>query len=165
MGGLASTRGSFEFPLLALTAISGAIIGNAISYELGRIGRVCVERWARFNAYLAKARAFFLRHHDMSVFLGRFVGPIRPFIPFVAGAFHMGRMRFYVSNVLSAILWCAWFLAMGYAFGFAWQRAFFWSTAGVGVLIVTAIIGMAIVWYWRLKRRSARVDQRDSSHD
>ncbi len=156
MGGLASTRTSFDVGLLAMAAVTGAIIGNAVSYELGRIGRVHVERWARFHAPLAKARAFFLQHHGKSVFLGRFVGPIRPFIPFVAGAFQMGRASFYAYNVASAVLWCAWFLVVGYAFGRAWQQAFVWSTAGVAVMIALAILVLAATWLLRRKRRRAR---------
>lgn len=154
MGGLVSYD-MYDFYSLAASGISGAIIGNAISYELGRLGRVHVERWSVFNGYLARAKAFFLRHRNKSVFLGRFVGPIRPFIPFIAGAFDMSRMHFYTSNIFSAILWSIWYLGLGYAFGIAWKKALLWSSTGIGIGVAVIIAGMLIYWYVRKRKRQA----------
>ena len=62
-------------------------------------------------------RSFFSRHGGKSVLFGRFVGPVRPVIPVVAGMLGMGPVHFVVVNVLSAIGWALAYILPGVFFG------------------------------------------------
>ncbi len=97
--------------------IAGAIVGDALSYWLGRwAGPGILRRWPlkQQRSGVARARLFFYRYGFASVLIGRFLGPIRSTIPTVAGVMGMGHSRFQMANVASAILWMPLMLAPGY---------------------------------------------------
>ncbi|CAM3879313.1 DedA family protein [Bordetella tumulicola] len=97
--------------------IAGAIIGDTLSYGLGRwLGRDMLRRWPfrQQRTAVARARLFFFRYGFASVFVGRFLGPIRSTIPTVAGLMKMKHVRFQLANVLSAVAWLPIMLAPGF---------------------------------------------------
>lgn len=97
--------------------IAGAIVGDALSYGLGRwAGPNVLRRWPlrQQRTAVARARLFFYRYGFASVLIGRFLGPIRSTIPTVAGVMGMAQGRFQMANVLSALLWMPLMLAPGY---------------------------------------------------
>lgn len=97
--------------------IAGAIVGDALSYGLGRwAGPNVLRRWPlrQQRTAVARARLFFYRYGFASVLIGRFLGPIRSTIPTVAGVMGMAHGRFQMANVLSALLWMPLMLAPGY---------------------------------------------------
>lgn len=103
-------------PLL-LWLIAGAIVGDAVSYWLGKwIGPALIQRWPlnRHRRSVARARLFFMRYGFVSIFLGRFLGPIRSTIPTVAGMMRMRQWAFQLANVASAVIWVFAMLAPGY---------------------------------------------------
>jgi membrane protein DedA with SNARE-associated domain len=92
----------------ALAGIVGAILGDAISFWLGqKFGPQISNMWSfrHHPQRLESGIVFFERYGTASVFIGRFFGPLRAVIPLAAGILHMPTRRFYVANVLSAIIW------------------------------------------------------------
>lgn len=88
--------------------ILGAVLGDAISYWLGRrYGHLTETRWpfTRHPELLPRGYDFFERHGVKSIFVGRFFGPLRAVIPLVAGITKMPVGRFWIANVLSAFIW------------------------------------------------------------
>ena len=115
-GGLIGTGMLDPLPIY-LWAVTGAILGNWVSYLVGRRIGPSVQRWRIMRKHrggAARARLFFQKYGVAAVFLGRFLGPIRATIPLIAGAMGMGHRPFQVANVLSAILWVPALLAPGY---------------------------------------------------
>ncbi len=95
------------WPLLGAATI-GAIIGDGLSFWVGhRYHREILERWplSRHPDLIARSEAFFTRHGDKSVFIARFTPGVRAFIPLIAGILQMSVRRFYVANILSALVW------------------------------------------------------------
>lgn len=79
-------------------AIAGAVAGDSLSYRLGyHFTDHLRDMWPfrRYPQLLAKGEKFFIDHGGKSVFLGRFVGPIRPIIPVIAGMLRMEPRRFF----------------------------------------------------------------------
>ncbi len=152
MGGLAH-YGYYDYLDLGTFAIIGAITGNIISYELGRKGKLHVEKFHRVARMISGAKNFVQEHGGKSVLLARFIGPIRPIIPFVAGVMEMKRGQFYLYTLIGAFLWCPAYLALGYAFGYAWDRALAWSSAAVTGLVAVLLIFFFGGWAWRWYRR------------
>jgi len=88
--------------------ILGASAGDAVSYWIGRYFGPRVHRvWPFKNdpMLLDQGHRFFLRWGVLSVFLGRFFGPLRAAVPLVAGMMEMPHGRFQFANVGSAIIW------------------------------------------------------------
>ncbi len=122
--GLAALAGggalSIEWTLFA--AFSGAVCGDICSFYLGKrysLGIKNIWPLSKTPELVFRAEAFFQRHGGKSVVIGRFVGPIRPIIPALAGAFGMPDRRFIGINLLSAVLWAPWYILPGYLFGAA----------------------------------------------
>jgi membrane protein DedA with SNARE-associated domain len=91
-----------------VAGIVGAVLGDAISFWLGqKFGPLLSDVWPfrRHPERLENGISFFERYGASSVFIGRFFGPLRAVIPLAAGILHMPSRRFYMANVLSAIVW------------------------------------------------------------
>lgn len=115
-GGLVGS-GALDGWTILVWGVAGAVIGDALSYGLGRwVGTGILRRWplSRQRGAVARARLFFYRYGFASVLVGRFLGPIRSTIPTVAGVMGMNHVRFQLANVLSALLWMPLMLAPGY---------------------------------------------------
>ncbi|MGC2354135.1 MAG: DedA family protein [Candidatus Udaeobacter sp.] len=94
--------------LPVLAGILGAALGDAISFWLGqKFGPQISNVWPlrHHPQRLESGIIFFERYGTASVFIGRFFGPLRAVIPLAAGILHMPTRRFYIANVLSAIIW------------------------------------------------------------
>ena len=94
--------------LPVLAGILGAALGDAISFWFGqKFGPRIANVWPfrHHPQRLESGIMFFERYGTASVFIGRFFGPLRAVIPLAAGILHMPTRRFYIANVLSAIIW------------------------------------------------------------
>ncbi|OGT43169.1 MAG: hypothetical protein A3F42_04515 [Gammaproteobacteria bacterium RIFCSPHIGHO2_12_FULL_37_34] len=103
-------------------AILGAVIGDGISYWMGHYfkDKLRVAWPFRTNpGLLEKGEAFVHKHGVMSVFIGRFVGPVRAIVPLVAGMLGMKPMQFTVANITSAIGWAPVYMFPGILLGAA----------------------------------------------
>ena len=129
-----------------LWAAAGAVVGDWVSYWLGRhFDQQLRHVWplSRYPKLIPEGEKFFERHGGASIFFGRFVGPLRPIVPAVAGIMHMPQGKFYVINVISAILWAPVVILPGVAFGESIQLAsevFFRLIAVIVILIVVAVV-------------------------
>ena len=89
--------GVLDFWSSAAWAVAGAILGDGLSYLLGRHFDYLAERWRWFRMHpdhLRKGHEFFEKWGDLSVMLGRFFGPIRAVVPLIAGMMDMPPRRF-----------------------------------------------------------------------
>lgn len=126
------------WPLLA-GAIPGAVLGDGVSYWLGRrYGPVLIRRWplSRHPEMVGKGEVFLKRHGVASVAIGRFFGPVRAVIPLVAGMARMDRRAFWVANILSAIVWAPAVMLPGAVLGWAAETADaqqWWIMGGIAV--------------------------------
>ena len=103
-------------------ATLGAIAGDGISYWLGYHYKNRLHDIWPFKRYpnvLRTGEEFFYKHGGKSVFIGRFIGPVRALVPLVAGMLAMQPLRFIIANVLSAIGWAPAYLAPGLLVGAA----------------------------------------------
>jgi len=117
------SNGTIQFWPTLFWAIAGAIVGDGISFWIGHHFRHSLHSMRPFSTHpelLEKGVAFFHRYGAISVLLGRFVGPIRPIIPVVAGMLGMETGRFFVVNILSALAWGPAYLLPGMAIATSW---------------------------------------------
>ncbi len=144
--------GTLPFWPIAVAAVLGAILGDGASYALGRHYRDHVrDLWpfAKHPELLERGERFFRRHGGTSIVLGRFVGPIRPIIPVVAGMLGMPPTRFYFTNFLSALGWAPAYLLPGMALGASLALA--GEVAGrLATLLAILVVGIGlIIWLVR----------------
>ena len=142
--------GTLPFLPVMIGAILGAVLGDSISYWIGRrFGGAIARLWpfSRHPELVPSGIQFFEGHGGKSVFIGRFLGPIRAVIPLAAGIMHMPRGRFWVANIVSALVWAPLLLFAGDALGEAGDRLI---GSGNTVLLVfggLTLFGIAgVVW-------------------
>jgi membrane protein DedA with SNARE-associated domain len=141
--------GGMFVPLgLILCTWLGAVIGDTFSFWLGGKGTRFFkgEEALLKESHLGQAQAFFRRHGSKSVLLGRFVSPLRPVVPFVAGLSRMRTATFIAWSVFSAGLWAVVHVLVGYFLGDRYESIEDLTIRAVFALlaIVAAIVG---IWY------------------
>ena len=112
--------GNINFYLASLFCFCGAVIGEYLSFLVGVHYQQKVHQWSIFKRHpdwLLKTEHFFQRFGTASIALGRFVGPIRAFVPLLAGMSSMPAVRFQVTNILSAMVWAPLYLMPGVILG------------------------------------------------
>ncbi len=152
IGGLLAAQGYFSIVDIIIFAAIGAIIGDYLSYLLGRRGAPWLEDKKIIKPELmASSRAFFVKYGNKSVLWGRFIGPMRAIVPFVAGASKMRQRSFLLWNVIGAIIWATVDALLGYFSGniiaIIIKR---WSHRVGWVLFILAVIALV---YWFIKHK------------
>jgi membrane protein DedA with SNARE-associated domain len=115
IGGLVGT-GALNVWHTLFWAIMGAIAGDGISYIIGIAFKERLYNiwpFTRYPLWLDKGKQFFQKHGGKSIVFGRFVGPVRPFVPVVAGMLAMPANHFILTNILSAVLWAPVYILPG----------------------------------------------------
>ncbi|KLN52092.1 bifunctional DedA family/phosphatase PAP2 family protein [Variovorax paradoxus] len=144
---------------VAIAAVCGAIAGDGTSYWLGRRHRDRIRALWPMKAYPAlfdRGQAYFAKNGGKSVFLARFLGPLRAVVPVVAGMSGLPAPQFCVFNVLSALVWAAAHLAPGFLFGASLQLAGAVSSRLAVLLLFVAGALWLVVWLVALLHRQAR---------
>lgn len=103
--------------LLLAAGFLGALIGDVLSFHWGarkREGIWEAPYLARYQPWLLRGAAFFERWGWASILVGRFVGPVRPVVPVVAGVLGMPARRFWLVDLLACLGWAPVYLLPGY---------------------------------------------------
>ncbi len=101
-------------------AAIGALIGDTLSFVMGRwFGTGLRHRWPfrQHHAAFDRGEIFFKKYGWASVFIGRFLGPLRAFVPLSAGMCRMPAVPFYTTSIISAAIWAPALLYSGYLIG------------------------------------------------
>ena len=151
-GGFLAYHGKGDLPTVLACVSLGAIAGDVISYLLG--ARFGSRLWGRgllrrHVGLLLKAQAFFYDHGGKSIFFGRFIGPLRGLVPFIAGAAHMRPWPFLGWAAISGLLWGIGYPGLGYLGGTSWALARNLS-GGAGLLLA---LGAALAAFFVWRRR------------
>lgn len=97
------------------------ILGDSVNYSIGKWFGPKVFQYESnrfFNRdHLMKAHAFYEKYGGRAIILARFVPIVRTFAPFVAGVGTMAYGKFFLYNVVGAVLWVGLFIGGGYLVG------------------------------------------------
>lgn len=137
----------------------GGLLGDLVSYGLGRRFHRNIRRLPGLRQHpewLISAELYFERYGSVSLLLGRFIGPLRPMLPMIAGMLDMPFIRFCLVSMLAAAGWVIAYLVPGWATGAALRLPLpdgFWSSAGV----VAAGLGVVLIISLQLSLRRKRL--------
>ncbi len=151
--------GLVDFWSIFAWAVGGAVLGDGISYWLGHHYREKLSGsriLRRHSQWLTRGTEFFRRHGGKSIVLARFVGPVRPIIPVIAGMLGMSPLRFYLNNVISALAWAPTHLLVGMAVGASLVIASQVATRLSLVLAIFAVTAWMIIWFVHFSYRKLR---------
>ena len=108
--GFLASKGLFKLPLVIALGGAGAMVGDNLSYLLGRLGG---ERLPQLYCKLTlgsadcvrKTNDYFTRRGGLTVAFARFVVGVRAFAAPMAGSTGMAYHRFLAYDALGAFLW------------------------------------------------------------
>ncbi len=126
-------------------AVAGAILGDGLSFWLGHHYQQKLRGLWPFRNHprlVNRGVDFFHRHGGKSILFGRFVGPVRPIMPAVAGMLGMPVPRYLAINVLSGIAWAPAYLLPGMLFGASLEIA----AAVTGRLVLLLLLLAGLFW-------------------
>jgi membrane protein DedA with SNARE-associated domain len=156
-----SFAAGYRAPLVYLALNVGAIVGGQLAWAFGRAFRVkgTRPRWLRgerADAAITEITRRYETHGSVYLALNRFVPALRGFFFVAAGiaGLPFGRVLFF--GALSALIWNAILMGVGYAIGANWERlAQIASTYTAVSLIVVAVTIVVLVLIAR-RRRAAK---------
>lgn len=145
-------------------AALGAVVGDGISFWIGHYFKDRLRgMWPlkRYPGLVSRGEGFFLKHGGKSVLFGRFVGPVRPVIPTIAGMMGMSPAHFTVVNVVSALIWAPAYILPGVVFGASMGLA-----SEVASRLAIWVVGLvAVLWLtvWGVRRLYIALQPRASA--
>ena len=151
----------FNVWLFALLIVISAIIGNQTGYLIGSKAGPAI--FNKPNSRLFKrenvenAHAFFEKHGGKALILARFVPIIRTFVPVIVGVAQMDKRKFFLYNVIGALLWGGGVTLLG-----AWLGQFSWVGENIDIIFITIVlisvipIGVEVLKGLSAKRQAAR---------
>lgn len=110
--------GKFYLPKVMLLAFLGTWIADQISFFIGRtIGSRMLAKSTKLVTKSTKILGL-LEKYDVPFILGfRFIYGIRIISPFFIGLSHISTMKFFLLNLVSAIVWSVLSCTLGYYIG------------------------------------------------
>ena len=140
--GIFASQGLFKITDLIWFIAIGGILGDIFSYYLGKKGTK-IFRFIKKH-HLEKAENFINKYGNKSILLGRFVGPLRPIIPFTCGILKMETRKFIYWSIFSTFAWAISHLFLGYLIGKSLGDVEIWSTRLATLLLYLGIFIVAI---------------------
>ncbi|MGP0222916.1 MULTISPECIES: VTT domain-containing protein [unclassified Paenarthrobacter] len=121
--GLLVATDTIKFNIWAFAAliVVSAIIGNQTGYLIGSKAGPAIFNKPDSRLFkkenVESAHAFFEKHGGKALILARFVPIIRTFVPVIVGVAQMDKRKFFLFNVIGALLWGAGVTLLGYVLG------------------------------------------------
>jgi membrane protein DedA with SNARE-associated domain len=154
-----------QMNLLALALIGGFFshLGSLPFYFLGYWGNdFIVNRFiAKFGKYLFISQtevdrgfAFFDKHGNGIVLIGRVIPIIRTVISFPAGVAKMNFAEFSIYTLVGSVVWSGFLASAGYLLGENWETVAQWVADYQSVIAIVILVCVAVfVAYKLLSRR------------
>ncbi|MBC3468044.1 VTT domain-containing protein, partial [Pseudomonas sp. RW10S2] len=140
--------GTFSLGETLLLGFLGGMLGDAMSYAIGKYFHQNIRRLPLLRhhpEWIGSAETYFQRYGIASLLIGRFIGPLRPMLPMVAGMFDMPLPRFIAVSLVAGAGWSVAYLLPGWATGAAMRLPLpegFWLDAGIvagGLAVLVAL--------------------------
>ncbi|MCD5994721.1 bifunctional DedA family/phosphatase PAP2 family protein [Pseudomonas sp. CDFA 602] len=165
MFAIAALAGSGILPLseVLLLGFLGGLLGDAVSYFIGRRFHQNIRQLPGLRTHpewMTGAESYFHRYGIASLLVGRFIGPLRPMLPMIAGMCDMPFPRFAAVSVIAAAGWSIVYLMPGWATGAAIRLPLpegFWTEAAIVGAGLALLFGLSIQSSLRKKRYATRL--------
>ena len=158
IAGFAAAQGLLSAPLLVVAAWLGSFAGDQSYFWVGRhFGQRLMERRPSWRRGVDGALSWLKRYDAGFILCFRFIYGVRNFSSFALGVSGIDWRRFLTLNFIAAGIWAAVFVAAGYLFGHAFERALGniaqrFSLAFLGLFVIV-LVGAHFIHRLRSRRR------------
>jgi membrane protein DedA with SNARE-associated domain len=157
VAGFAAQLGYLELAWVIVAAIAGSFSGDQLWYYLGRHwGPKIIARRLSWQASADRVYRHLHRHKNFLILTFRFYYGLRNVTPFVVGSSQVGRTRFFVLNLIGAIIWAVVFASAGFFSGEAMDLLMI-DVHHYEIFAFGGLLGLAfVVWMITLVRNRRR---------
>ena len=184
LGAMGARDIGINVPVVTVLLIIAAILGDAVNYWIGyKLGPAVFrnedeDTWPQEGGpaagvgyetakkkrswksrllnkkHLLRAQEFYEKYGGKTIILARFVPIVRTFAPFVAGVGKMNFFRFWLFNIVGAILWVVICVGAGYFLGsIPFVKKNF--EAVIVLIIIVSVLPM-LYEFWQARRAEKR---------
>jgi membrane-associated protein len=149
--GAFSQQGYFSWPEMAIYGLLGALLGDALSFGIGRFGKNGVNRRLGQSSAWKNATDYFQRKAWVAIFFTRFLVTALA-IPtnLIAGGSGYAFPRFMWYDALGEAIWVLLYGGLGYIFGSQWemisQIVSDFGSMLLGIVLIFAGIRLGMRW-------------------
>lgn len=157
--GYLAFKGQMSLIAAILCGTAGSLAGAYVNYYASRyLGRPLVLKYGRYVLItpdkFERVERFFLRHGEISTFIGRLLPVVRHLISIPAGLSGMNHLKFSLYTLAGAGIWCTILAGIGYIIGENQQLIMQYSHKALA-WIVLFCIALVAIYVRRHKRRPA----------
>ncbi|MGU5780301.1 DedA family protein [Aeromonas caviae] len=157
LAGAAASRGHLAMPWVIAVATVASFAGDQLFFYLGRAyGPALLQRFPKLGAGTARARVLLERHNTPVILSVRFLYGLRIAGPLAIGMSGVGWLRFFVLNLIGAVVWACAIAALGYGTGQALASVLGTIDADEIWTIGALLAASALAW-WLARVRAAQV--------
>lgn len=147
--------GSLNLLPTSLTLLSAAILGNLVSYQIGKaFGRQIdhsQSRHANQNA-LNKTKRFYAKYGQYTLMVSPFIAVVRTFAPLLAGVGQMPKKIYFFSSTIGSLLWISLLMLAGYFF----SSIAFIQMHMASIVLTGLMIGLSFVVVGLIRSKNQR---------
>jgi membrane protein DedA with SNARE-associated domain len=158
--GYLAYQGKMNMAVAILCGTAGSLIGAYINYFVSHyLGRPLILKYGKYVLIppdkFERVERFFLRHGEISTFIGRLLPVIRHLISIPAGVAGMNHLKFCLYTLLGAGIWCTILTLIGYAIGENQQLIMQYSHKAL-LWVVLFSAALVAVYIWRQRRQGSK---------
>ena len=156
--GYLAQQGKMSMTLAILCGTVGSLVGAYANYFAAHyLGRPLLLKYGKYvfitEEKFAKVEIFFLKHGEISTFIGRLLPVVRHLISLPAGLAGMNHLKFSLYTLLGAGIWVTVLTFIGYFIGSQQELIMKYSHHALFVvLLLSSIIVAVYVWMQRRNR-------------
>lgn len=149
--------GQASLPLVAILATMGNVVGGLIGFGVAYWGGPAflrqVSRWIRIKPEaVARMKHFFAQYGEGTVFISRFVGPIRAATLYSAGAARMSPIPFTLYLLLASLLFNGCWVLLIWRFQHQVAHLFAQRSSGWWLPWAGALLLLLVLWRYGARR-------------
>ena len=157
--GYLAFQGQMNLGAAILCGTAGSLAGAYINYFVShRLGRPLVLKYGRYVLItpekFERVERFFLRHGEISTFIGRLLPVVRHLISIPAGLSGMHHLKFSFYTLAGAAIWCSILTGIGYFIGENQQLIMQYSHKALLWIVLFSIALVAAYIRWHKRYRS-----------
>lgn len=166
VGGFLAYEGKIPLWAVFAAAITGAVIGDSVGYEVGKkwgdtLLAKAPQRFVK-PAHVKQGKDLINRLGGRAVFIGRWTAVLRALVPSLCGTARMRYGTFLRWNAFGGVTWASAFILIGYLAGTAWQRIEHYTNVVSYALFGAALVAIVGFVLWSRHRQAKRDAQTEA---
>ncbi|MGD0560093.1 MAG: DedA family protein [Streptosporangiaceae bacterium] len=166
-GAIYAGAGQLNVVAVGVTAVIASFLGAEIGYIIGRLaGRRVVLRYGKYvflrEHHIERAERTVDRYGGLVVIIARFIVGLRELNGIIAGVTGMRWVTFTLFNAISAVLWVATWVSLGYLAGDHIEAIYTDASRYSLYVLIALVVALAAYITRRMTRAKRPADSEDT---